>query len=695
MDPDGRPLGSLAWTAEWPGAAFLRVSLPTLALGLLVMGLVIDRLWRRVRAHAAALEERNAALSASERRYQTLVRTVPVALFRTDGLGQCTYVNDRCAPFARLADDLNDGLLFLRAAHPEDRARALIQWHDAVLLGQPYRAELRTVTTDGDACWVAVEAQPKRDERGAVVGFLGTIADITALKRAQEDLTGREELLRGIADGVPALIGYVDSGRVCRFMNARIEDWYGLPLSGVVGRPVREVLGPDLHARLKPHVEAAFAGREILVEEPVLLGRGPERTLSIHGIPHRNARGEVVGLFVLATDVTERHRIESELADARDRAEAANHAKTRFLAAASHDLRQPLHALGLFLDLLANGEMKPGQRELLDRARQSFQGTEELLSLLLDISRLEAGAVEPNVGPVDLPDLFERLEAQFALEAESRGLRLLFHPLPENVVSDGVLLERVLRNLITNAVRYTERGGVLVGCRRVGRFARIEVWDTGSGIPPEQLGRIFEEFYQVGNPERDARRGLGLGLAIVNRVALLLGHPVGVRSRVGKGSVFSISVPLAEETVERAEESGAPGGDALERLAGHRVALVDDNPQALAALRHFMESLGIEPVAAETGEDLIEALAEGGAPDAIIADLRLRGGVDGTDVIAEVRRIYGERVPGVLLTGDTAPERVRQAVDSGYALLHKPVKPGALIDALARALLVAETETVA
>ncbi|MBP2315321.1 PAS domain-containing protein [Azospirillum soli] len=686
---DGRPLGSLAWTAERPGTAFLWVSLPTLALGLLVMGVVIDRLWRRVREHATALELRNDALTESERRFQALVRAVPVGLFRTDGQGQCSYVNDRCTRFARLADEQSDGLLFLRAAHPEDRARVAILWHDAVLRGESFQAELRTTAADGEVCWVAVEAQPQYNDQGMLVGFLGSIADITALKRAQEELTRREELLRGIADGVPALIGYIDADGIYRFHNTRIEDWYGVPVPKVVGRPVRAVLGEDLYARLKPQFDAAFAGRAVMTaEEQVRLGNGPERTLSIQGIPHRNAQGAVAGLFVLSTDVTERHRIERELAEARDRAEAANHAKTRFLAAASHDLRQPLHALGLFLDLLANKELAPPQRELLDRARQSFQGTEELLSLLLDISRLEAGAVEPNVGPVDLPDLFERLEAQFALEAGNRGLRLRFHPLPENVVSDGVLLERVLRNLVTNALRYTEAGGVLIGCRRVGRFARIEVWDTGSGIAPEQLDHIFEEFYQVGNPERDARRGLGLGLAIVNRVAQLLGHPVAVRSRVGRGSVFSISVPLADEAVKEPEHAEGPdAGDALERLAGHRVAVVDDNPQALAALRHFLEALDIEAVAAETGEALIEALAEGGAPDAIIADLRLRGGVDGTDVIAEVRQIYGRNLPGLLLTGDTAPERVRQAVDSGNDLLHKPVRPEALIDALTRALL--------
>ncbi len=695
-DIDGRPLGSLAWTAERPGTAFLRVSLPILALGLLVMGAAIDRLWRRVREHAAVLERRNQALTESERRFQTLVRTVPVGLFRTDGLGRCRYVNDRCTRFARLADAESDGLLFLRAAHPDDRARVAALWHDAVLRGEPFQAELRTTAADGEVCWVAVEAQPQHNDQGMLVGFLGSIADITALKRAQEELTGREELLRGIADGVPALIGYIDAEGIYRFHNARIEDWYGIPASEVIGRPVRAVLGEDLHARLKPQFDAAFAGRAVMTaEEHVRLGSGPERTLSIQGIPHHNAHGAVAGLFVLSTDVTERHRIENELAEARDRAEAANHAKTRFLAAASHDLRQPLHALGLFLDLLANKELTPPQRDLLDRARQSFQGTEELLSLLLDISRLEAGAVEPNVGPVDLPDLFERLEAQFALEAGNRGLRLRFHPLPENVVSDGVLLERVLRNLVTNALRYTEAGGVLIGGRRVGRFVRIEVWDTGSGIAPEQLGHIFEEFYQVGNPERDARRGLGLGLAIVNRVAQLLGHPVTVRSRVGRGSVFSISVPLAEEvvseTVKVPERAGGPeAGDALERLAGHRVAVVDDNPQALGALRHFLEALDIEAVAAETGEALIESLAEGGAPDAIIADLRLRGGVDGTDVIAEVRRMYGRNLPGLLLTGDTAPERVRQAVDSGNDLLHKPVRPEALIEALTRALLPAK-----
>jgi len=685
-DIDGRPLAHVAWTMPRPADILLTTALPVLLAVTAVAGIVAHRLGGAVRRRLRALEAENAALAETERRYRALMRAAPVGLFRTDAAGACTFVNERGMRFARPADAGGDGLLFLRRVHPDDHARVLVQWQDAVALRQPFRAEFRTTAGDGEACWVAVEAQPRADGSG----FLGSIADITALKRAQETLAGREEFLRVVAHGVPALIGYVDAARVFRFHNARLEEWYGLPASEVTGRTVREVVGEPLHSRLKPHLDAVLAGRPFAIEERVALGRGPERILALQGMPHRNGRGEVVGCFLLASDATERRRIETDLKEARDRAETANRSKSRFFAAASHDLRQPLHALGLFLDLLAAGALVPAQRELLERARHSFQGTEELLNQLLDISRLEAGTVEPNVAAIDLVQMCERLDSEIRLEAEAKGLSLRFHPLPEAVASDFVLLERILRNLLLNAVRYTEGGGVLLACRRRGDCVRLEVWDTGAGIPPEQVERIFEEFYQVGNAERDARRGLGLGLAIVSRLARLLGHDIEVRSIPGKGSRFAITVPLAGLDAD----AGAPVpavatvADADAALMGLRVAIVDDNPHALEALRHFLLALGIEPVAAESGEGLMTALAAGGGPPAaVLADLRLAGGVDGTEVIAEVRRRYGDSVPGVLLTGDTAPERVRQAVDSGYVLLHKPVRPATLIEVLHAVLL--------
>lgn len=368
---------------------------------------------------------------------------------------------------------------------------------------------------------------------------------------------------------------------------------------------------------------------------------------------------------------------------ARDAAETANRAKTRFLAAASHDLRQPLHALGLFAARLSDRARDPEDAALVQRISTSVASLESLFSALLDISRLEAGVVAADARAMALDPLFERIANDFAPEAIEKGLRFAVVPTRCTVRSDPVLLERILRNLVANALRYTSEGGVVVGARRRPGQVSIEVWDSGPGIAPEHLDRVFEEFYQVGNPERDRSRGLGLGLAIVRRLAKLLGHEVDVASRPGRGSVFRLRVaaaPAAE--IAPVEVAPPPRADPL---AGRRVLVIDDEEPVREGMRQTLVAWRCTPVLAADADAAVAACA-GIAPDAMVVDYRLPLGRSGVDAIAAVRAALGRDVPAIVVSGESTSDQIARIRDGGFTLLSKPVAPAKLRAALAHVL---------
>jgi signal transduction histidine kinase/CheY-like chemotaxis protein len=356
---------------------------------------------------------------------------------------------------------------------------------------------------------------------------------------------------------------------------------------------------------------------------------------------------------------------------------AANQAKSRFLAAASHDLRQPMHALGLFVAQLKDRVRSPESAPLILRVEAAVAALQGLLDALLDVSRLDAGVVTPNVTDFGANTVLARIENGFAADATSRGLRFRIVRSTLALHSDPVLLERILINLVANAVRYTESGGILVGCRRRGEQVRVEVWDTGIGIAPEHQQAIFQEFYQVGNPERDRQKGLGLGLSIAARLARLLGGRIEVRSQPGRGSVFAVELPRADEIHETAAFSAPAGID--ERLRGAFVLVVDDDALVCEALAGLLDQWGCTAVTAASGEEALAALArQSRVPDAVLCDYRLPDGETGSEVIRRLRERMGPDFPAALITGDTAPERLREARESGVPLLHKPVQPARL-----------------
>ena len=359
-----------------------------------------------------------------------------------------------------------------------------------------------------------------------------------------------------------------------------------------------------------------------------------------------------------------------ELRMQKEEAERANIAKSRFLAAASHDLRQPLHALGLFLSVLENRVQGEESRVVMRNMGDAVTALDELLNALLDISKLDAGVMQQRSEPVAIGELLDQVRNQFASAAAQKGLRLIIRPCRVLVHSDAVMLRRILVNLVSNAVRYTSHGGILVGCRRRQDRLRVEVWDTGIGIPEDKSDVIFEEFVQLQNPERDRSKGLGLGLAIVARSAKLLGCPLSMRSRVGKGSVFAVELPIVTEVAPSLEEVPLPLPEETS-IADLTVAVVDDDTVILVGMQALLSEWGCRVVVARNGNELFHGLGAA-VPDIVLSDYRLVD-EDGIEVLNRVRERYGVSVPCVLITGDTHPERLQKARQSGYQVLHKPV----------------------
>ena len=366
-------------------------------------------------------------------------------------------------------------------------------------------------------------------------------------------------------------------------------------------------------------------------------------------------------------------------------AEEANLAKSKFLAAASHDLRQPIHAQGLFFEVLSQTPLTPHQSHVLASARSASSASSDMLNTLLDFSRIEAGVVMPHSAPFDLQTLLNKIENDLAPQADAKGLVYRTRETAVTINSDAGLVEMILRNLVSNAIRYTEpsdgRGGVLVACRARAGSASVEVWDTGIGIAPEDLLSIFKEFHQLGNPERDRRKGLGLGLAIADGLSKTLGHPLSLASTPGRGSVFKLALPVVKADQIVAEHNPAKVQIAPGLLQGVRVLVIDDDESVLAGMAQLLQSWGCVVSSAGSVSQAMEH-AQTQPPDLLISDYRLRGQRTGAQAVAALRTLLGAGKPALMITGDTAPERLREAMSSGVPLLHKPVAPEQLYRAV-------------
>ena len=401
---------------------------------------------------------------------------------------------------------------------------------------------------------------------------------------------------------------------------------------------------------------------------------------------YRQALQRVIELKLHADELLVQLRIEKKAADeARREAEIANRAKTQFFTAASHDLRQPLHAMGLFAEALRDKAHNDEVAQLVNSINASVDALEELFSELLDITRIDSGGIAVNPQHFEIGDIFRKLKLHFEPTAFEKGLALHMRGAKHTVHADPVIVERILRNLVSNAIRYTQDGSVLVSCRRRGDRLLLQVWDTGPGISEDEQVRIFEEFYQVPGSQAASdvpqRKGLGLGLAIVKRLAGLIGAPLTMRSQLSRGTVFTVEVPpgMARPATAPAMSTKGPIGLTLH---GRTIVVVEDEPAVKAGLEALLRGWGATLLSFDSyaacaqwaGRD--EAAQQ--RPDLLIVDYRLEQGHNGVDAITALRQRFGESVPAIVVTGSTMTGHDREAQEKNFHLLIKPVVPNKL-----------------
>ena len=521
--------------------------------------------------------------------------------------------------------------------------------------------------------------------------FTGIVRDIAARKQTEERLRYSETKNRAILEAAVDGIITINERGIIESFNRAAERVFGYTPSEVLGRNISMLMPqPDRgkhdgylrNYNTTGHARIIGIGREVT-------GRRKDGTT----FPMELAVGEgyLDGRRIFAgtvRDISERKAAENALRDAKEEAERANQGKTRFLAAASHDLRQPVQSLVFFTAALA-ARVPPGPAQSTVRDMEmAVEALKMLLDSLLDVSKLDAGVVaaKPMLFPLDT--LLATMRANYQPLADAKGIELAIVPSTALVQSDPALLGRLVQNLLDNALRYTERGKILVGCRHHGETLTIEVWDTGIGIPAAHLNEIFEEFTQLANPERDRNQGLGLGLAIVRRLARLLDHTVTVESKPGHGSVFRVAVPFQRADAHARRAMVRPRHTPIGAAVRGTIVLIDDEPVVLSSLQALLMGWGFEVVAATSAEEAIRRLQERPlvAPSIILADYRLREGRTGTEAIRDLCDLYHQVIPSIILTGDTAPERIREAQASGISVLHKPITPPVLLNALSETM---------
>jgi two-component system CheB/CheR fusion protein len=449
-------------------------------------------------------------------------------------------------------------------------------------------------------------------------------------------------------------------------------------IAGDIGRPLADLHSFAADAALADDARDVMAGHAAIEREVVTAAGQWCRTV----LPYRAQNGGIEGVVITFADITERKRATAELNAARRTADEANTAKSRFLAAASHDLRQPLQTLALIQGLLANRVDDDRGQRLVVRLEETVGAMTGMLNTLLDINQIEAGTLRAQTEDFALGPLLDRLQGEFAYHAEAKRLELRVVGSTQTVASDPRLLEQMLRNLLSNALKYTITGKVLLGCRQRGAMLRVEVLDTGIGIPEGELDRIFGEYHQLDNAARERSRGLGLGLAIVRRLGDLLGHPIYVRSRPGHGSTFWLEVPIAAETPmpEAAEPLPQP---LLARKA--LILLVEDDPEIRDLLDEALRDAGHDTLVAGDGASAL-ALHTGVRPDLILTDYNLPGDLNGLQMALRLRSQGSALTPVIVLTGDISTETLREVAELDCRQLSKPVKIGALLEAIGEML---------
>ncbi len=535
-----------------------------------------------------------------------------------------------------------------------------------------WRGTIGHARNDGSVLLYDVRTTLVKDESGKPIAMVGVGTDITRQLALEKELRQREAYQCAILDNFPFQVWL--KGLDSRYLAvnhalAAMHDWPSA--TSLVGKRFADLVDAASAEKALAQEQEVMASGESHVMEILLPVRGEQRWFETYKAPIV-MDGQLIGTVGYARDITERKQIESELLAAKDEAMKANQAKSHFLAAASHDLRQPIFALTLFFGSLKT-RLHPHHGELLAKIETCIESLSEMLTGLLDVSKLEAGVIVPTTTDFSVDELLRKLLATHGARAHSAGLRLRWRNSGLVGHSDPVLLGRIVGNLLDNAIRHTRQGGVLIACRRRDGRHWIEIWDTGIGIAQDKLGFIFQAFSRL--DEAAQIRGSGLGLAIVDKTAALLGLQIRVRSQPGRGSLFAIELPLGQRLPPAQQTSRRY---LTQRL---RIALVEDDNRVLDALIQVLEDAGHELIVASSGKALIDALGRR-APDIIVSDYRLVGTETGYDVIEISRKIFGNDLPALLITGDTDPALVLSMSRRGIQVLYKPLKFESLQDAI-------------
>jgi PAS domain S-box-containing protein len=590
---------------------------------------------------------------------------------------------------------------FLDAIHPDDREEVNNAYSESVRNKTPYEIVHRLLMPDGRVKWVQERCKTDYDDAGNPVRSVGTVLDVTVQKNAEDalqrahdrledrvaertaelsqamlDLKGSEERFRELFENAGDLIQSVCPDGSFLYVNPAWCRTLGYSEQEVANLNMLDVVHPDDHEHCLSAFRRVMAGEYVDDIEARFVTKSGD-TVLVEGSVSCNVKDEApVSTRAIFHDVTRRVAAERSMQEAKELAENATATKSRFLAAASHDLRQPLQSIGLYLSVL-NRQLAESKEalEISDKMHMSINVMGELLDALLDISKLDSGAVEPEMRDVRLDEMLERIVTNNIQQAHGKGLELSLVSDVSVVHSDQALLERVIENFVTNAIRYTKQGSVSITSSREGDIARIAVKDTGIGIPEDQVDKVFEEYYQLDNNVRDRCKGLGLGLSIVKHIGRLLDHPLRVSSEPGVGSIFSVEVPLGtEEVISETPTSEKSSGSEREIV----VLFIDDDPAIVDATTMLLDVSGFEVHAAQSGEDAMNHIADGIRPDIVISDYRLPGD-NGVEVVRKVRQSTGKELPTVLITGDTSAREISEANLPRCIVLHKPVDTDRLI----------------
>ena len=497
-------------------------------------------------------------------------------------------------------------------------------------------------------------------------------------------------LVRSVLDSLPDAMIIIDASGKVLFANHQVTELFGHAIEEIVGQPIETLLPERFRQR---HVGHRIGYTKTVRERPMGIGLdlyamrkdGSEFPVEISLSPI--AQDGAVLVAAAIRDVTSRKKIEQALHDARRDAEHANLAKSRFLATASHDLRQPLQTLGLLTGALRRMVPDADSQDIIAQQDLAIDAMSRLLNALLDISKLESGAIKLERTDFEMATLFDEMRREFSSVAAAKGLRLSIDS-PTNVIhSDPALIGQVLRNLVSNAIKYTAQGAVELCAERRGDVLRIEVRDSGAGIPEDQQRFIFDEFYQVGVGPNSSREGYGLGLSIVQRIARLLEFSVHVTSKPGVGSVFAFDLPMASEG--HSDCAPSPARRPFTAISGggaHRLLLVEDQPGVRKAMQMLLKIEGFHVIAAATAAEAIEQLTNDSDIDLLITDYHLESGRTGTDVIAAARQILGSSLKAILVTGDTSSAVRELQIDANLRITSKPINSEELLG-LVKALL--------